>query len=286
MAPRALSSLVLAIAILAGGAQASEPAVFDCVLDPSLTLKLGSPVASIIDKVEVDRGGLVTRGQVIAQLESAVETATVALGRAKAESTAEISAKQARLELTRLAYGRQMTLQERNVAATQKVDEARADNQMAEQDLALAQLNRRVADLDRPRARATLEQRAIRSPIDGVVVQRALGPGEYAHQDAHIITVAKIDPLNVETFLPVRYYGRIKTGDVANVRPDDPIGGDHPARVSVVDRVFDAASGTFGVRLELANPDHAIPAGLRCRVTFTVPDAPSPVAKPTSQTTR
>jgi hypothetical protein len=38
--------------------------------------------------------------------------------------------------------------------------------------------------------------------------------------------------------------------------------------VTVVDRVVDAASSTFGVRLELANPDYRLPAGLKCRVRF------------------
>ena len=41
-----------------------------------------------------------------------------------------------------------------------------------------------------------------------------------------------------------------------------------PARVTVVDRVVDAASGTFGVRLELPNPDYRLPAGLKCKVRF------------------
>ena len=119
---------------------------------------------------------------------------------------------------------------------------------------------------------ATLEQRIIRSSIDGIVTQRALGPGEYVHQDSAIITVARINPLNVETFMPVSLFGRIRVGDMAMVRPDDPVGGDRPARVEVVDQVFDAASGTFGVRLSLPNPDSAVPGGLRCRVTFDIPD--------------
>ncbi len=40
------------------------------------------------------------------------------------------------------------------------------------------------------------------------------------------------------------------------------------AEVGVVDKVVDAASGTFGVRLELPNPDTSLPAGLKCRVRF------------------
>jgi hypothetical protein len=47
-----------------------------------------------------------------------------------------------------------------------------------------------------------------------------------------------------------------------------PGGTAQRARVVVVDRLIDAASNTFGVRLELPNEDYAIPGGLRCDVRF------------------
>jgi membrane fusion protein (multidrug efflux system) len=49
---------------------------------------------------------------------------------------------------------------------------------------------------------------------------------------------------------------------------EEPVGSEREGVVSVVDRVIDAASGTFGVRLELPNPNYELPAGLRCRVRF------------------
>jgi multidrug efflux pump subunit AcrA (membrane-fusion protein) len=52
------------------------------------------------------------------------------------------------------------------------------------------------------------------------------------------------------------------------VRPEAPVSGTHPARVTVVDRVVDAASGTFGVRLQLPNPGYRLPAGLKCEIRF------------------
>jgi multidrug efflux pump subunit AcrA (membrane-fusion protein) len=52
------------------------------------------------------------------------------------------------------------------------------------------------------------------------------------------------------------------------VRPETPVGGELEAKVMVVDSLIDAASGTFGVRLELPNPGRRIPAGLRCRIEF------------------
>jgi hypothetical protein len=51
-------------------------------------------------------------------------------------------------------------------------------------------------------------------------------------------------------------------------RPEEPVGGLHPARVEVVDRELDAARGTFGVRLRLPDPGRRIPAGVKCRVRF------------------
>jgi prepilin-type N-terminal cleavage/methylation domain-containing protein len=42
----------------------------------------------------------------------------------------------------------------------------------------------------------------------------------------------------------------------------------YQAQVVVVDKVIDAASGTLGVRLQLANPDNKIPAGIQCGVVF------------------
>ena len=119
----------------------------------------------------------------------------------------------------------------------------------------MARLNRQMAELETNRSKALLEERTIRSPIDGIIVQRSLGPGEYVRPEANIVTVASVDPLSVEAYLPVRYYGKIKVGDIAVVHPDEPIGGDHNAAVSIVDQVFDAASGTFGVRLNPPNSE-------------------------------
>jgi hypothetical protein len=44
--------------------------------------------------------------------------------------------------------------------------------------------------------------------------------------------------------------------------------------------VADAASGTYGVRLELPNPGNRVPAGLKCKVRFTDTSAPAAPRKP------
>jgi len=245
-------------------------------MEPSLVVKLGSPVAGLLRTVEVVRGQRVRRGDVVARLDSAVEEAAVALNEARAESTAEIESRRVRVDFTQNEVVRAGRLVQGNFVSAQRVDELRAALLSAQQDLALAVLNRRLAELELARSRAALEQRVIRSPIAGVVTERVLGPGEYVHQDTHVAILAATDPLHIEAFPPVRFFGAIRVGQRAVVHPDAPVGGAWPAVVSVTDEVFDAGSGTFGVRLLLDNAAR-LPAGLRCRVSF--PDiAPAPAA--------
>jgi multidrug efflux pump subunit AcrA (membrane-fusion protein) len=142
---------------------------------------------------------------------------------------------------------------------------------VAESELREAEVNLELAKLDLARAREILRQRTIRSPIDGVVVERKLGPGEYAFDQAHLLTVSQIDPLRVEVYVPLSQFGRIRVGMTAAVEPEDPVGGTYTATVTVVDHVFDPASGTIGVRLELPNPGNTLPAGLKCQVHFLRP---------------
>ena len=112
------------------------------------------------------------------------------------------------------------------------------------------------------------EMRTIRSPVNGVVAKRDLTAGEYVGDKGPIMTVAQIDPLNVEVVVPVKRYGSIVRGMTAEVRPESPVGGIHTGTVVIVDKVIDAASGTFGVRVQVPNPNLALPAGLKCSVRF------------------
>ena len=275
---------LVAAAFFSTGAAAS-PATFDCVTEPSLSVNVGSAVASILSSVDVHRGDSVKEGQVLAHIQSAVEEAVVAADKARAASMAEIDAKQAVLAQKTGIFKRKLGLQQQNVGSSQDVENAQADYNYAKQEVALAVLNHQLAEMELERSEAELEQRTIRSPINGTVTKRSLGPGEFVNQQATIVSIARLDPLHVEAFLPVKYYKLIEVGDVAIVRPDDPFGDDHEAKVSVVDKVFDAASATFGVRLELPNPNNAVPAGLRCQVTFNVKEPPPDASRSAKEAT-
>ena len=258
--------LTLAFVLLACPALAGE---YDCLMEPKQLLKLAAPVQGVVSQVGVDRGDRVHKGQVVAQLESDVEEANAQIAAVHAANETSVSSGNARVSFLRRKLDRNVQLRTGNIVSFAQADEAAADEKVAEAQLREAELNVAQARLEARRAAGLLRQRQVVSPVDGIVTERAMGPGEFRNDQAHILTVAEMDPLRVEAFLPIATYGQIKVGDTATVLPEAPVGGRYTAKVTVVDRVLDAASGTVGVRLELPNPDLALPAGIHCRVAFT-----------------
>lgn len=260
------AALALAAAVPAQAEEAGQG--FDCVMNPSLRVNLGSQIPGLLDQVLVKRGDRVHAGQVVARLMSEVEAAQVALDRTRAAGTAEIEARQAQATLARRQLERSQELFQHQVATAQHLDELKAQAEISERELRMAIQAHEVVKLEQLRSEAYLRQREIRSPIDGLVTERVMTAGEYVHQEAVILRLSSIDPLYVETFLPVRLYPLLRAGVAAVVEPTAPAGGAIPARVALVDQMVDAASGTFGVRLEVPNPDGKLPAGSRCKVRF------------------
>ena len=99
------------------------------------------------------------------------------------------------------------------------------------------------------------------------MVERLLSPGESVKQTP-ILKLAQIDPLRIEVFAPLNLLGKLEPGMKAEVRPEGGTSTAYQAKITVVNRVVDSASGTFGVRLEMPNPNNALSAGLACTVQF------------------
>ena len=241
---------------------------FDCVIEPEQVVKLATQATGLLTRLDVDRGDRVTRGQVLGTLSDEVERANLALAKARATNDHDIGAGQARLAFLQRKSGRASQLVTGNLVSRNTSEEAEADMKVADNQLRLAVLNHQVAQLEVVQAEAMLRQRALVSPVDGVVMERLLRPGEYRNDQSPVLTLAQINPLRVEVFVPAAFHGQIRPGMMGEVVPEAPLGGRFSARVSVVDPVMDAASGTFGVRLALPNADMALPAGIRCSVRF------------------
>lgn len=236
----AVAALCLLLLATAAGAQEEE---LDGLIEPYEVVEISSQVPGILDKVTVVRGDRVDAGQVLARLKDNLDRIAVDLARARVE----FSMRQA--ERNRELYASQL------VSAHAK-DELETEI--------------KISKLQAEEAAERLAMRTILSPIDGFVTERFLGPGEYVGAEP-ILTVACIDPLNVEIIAPLERLGTISRGMRAEVRPRGPVTGVYTGEVVSVDKVIDAASSTFRVRVELPNPDYVLPAGLKCRVRLHQP---------------
>ncbi len=238
--------------------------IFECLIQPDKLIHISSPINGILDKVYVDDSDHVKKGQKLARLESSVQQAAVNVSKAKASRQDEINLKEINLAYTKRKLTRIIELHEKHSISPSEKDVAETAVALAELELQKAQNENQLAKLEYTKSKRALDKRTIRSPINGIIVTRTASPGESV-ETTPIFTIAKVDRLKVELIVPVEYFGRIKVGMEAYVIPEIETTREYIATVSVVDKVIDAPSGTFSVRLSLPNPDHLLPGGLKCQ---------------------
>ncbi len=257
----AMASIGSPIAANAAGSEV------ECLIEPTKIVEVATSASGQVVKTMVARGDQVKRGQVLAQLDGRQERAELAAAkfRSTQQGPAELAAK--KVKFARLKFERMRELAKDKLVAAQESDDAETELRLAEAELQVAQENKALADLEVKMQQARLSLLTIHSPINGVVVKQAVFEGELiggGGSQASVYTLAQIDPLRIHMILPKDEFGKLKLGDSVAVQTEAPLSRKLEAKVKSVDRLIDAASGTFVVVLEVANPKLDIPAGLRC----------------------
>jgi RND family efflux transporter MFP subunit len=277
-----VSTTIAATAALSAGlpgAPAAASTAFECLIEPSQVVEIRAPVDGLIAEVAVQRGDPIRRGQALVQLQSAAERAAVDSARYRAQMEGQIDAARNRVDYATKKLARQVDLQKQNYTSAQSLDEADAERRLADSELRAAIESRELARIEHRRAQEQLALRTMSAPFNGVVVDRMLNPGDLAESGSGrkpVLKVAQIDPLRVDVVMPAALFGRVGAGMTAIIVPKGVEGAAHKATVRLVDRVIDAASGTFVARLDLPNPKQTLPGGVRCQATFDkleLPDA-------------
>jgi RND family efflux transporter MFP subunit len=260
-------AMLIGLAAALGAATTAHGQSFSCLITPSEMVELGSPVVGVIERIDAERGDSVKKGQSLAQLTADVERASVAVAEARASNQAELQAASSTQEFARRKQDRTDSLYRDKFTSLQNQDQAQTEAALAELKLLQAREQKRQSAQELSFARAQLAQRTIKSPITGVVVERYMSQGERVEQRP-LLKIAALDPLRVEVIAPASEFNKIRPGMMANVMPELASIGELKAKVVLVDKILDAASNTFRVRLELPNPNNVLPAGLRCKVAM------------------
>ncbi len=272
-----IAGLLSLLGVVDAHAQELGNTGFDCLIEPKMTVMVGAPTQGVIESIDVERNQSVEPGQLLATLRSDVEQAALDHARVRATMKSEIQARAADLKLAQVNMERIKELFAKQMVPSQQRDEAVAQLEVARMAVRQAEDNKTLYEYEFSRARQILSEHQIRSPIAGVVVEQRAFPGEFVYENP-VVTIAQLDPLRVEAILPARYFGKVAAGMMGVVAPEIDLTGSMTIAVTATDRLIDAASGTFLVHLDLPNPDHLIPGGQRCTLTFSGDEAAEQLA--------
>jgi len=266
-----IKSLLMGVPLLITQASvlAQDETMLDCLVKPDMYIDISSPVDGILESVLVKKTDTVSKGQVLAKLDAGVELARVVVAEQEALMDNQIDEKVIKLAYAKRKAGRIKGLYKENASSAQEQDDAATELRIARTELAQIKLDKKKSELKLLLAQAELNQKTIISPIDGIVVERYLMPGESV-QNQPILQIAKVDPLLVEVVASANLFGQIKAGMAVEVKPDFPINSSYKAKVDTVDRIIDAASGSFTIRLVLPNPDDKLVGGTKCMAIFPI----------------
>lgn len=288
------------------------------VLFPLQQAAIVPKISAPIVKFYVDRGSHVRAGQLLAELENQDLAGAAAESRAnyeQAQATYEIAsrgtlpeelhkteleataAKEA-LEAQQKVYESRQALFQQGAISAKEVNEAlvsvtqaRNQHEIAQKHLEALQrfgreqeLKAAAAQVDAAKgkqqsAEAQLGYSKIVSPIDGVVTDRPLFPGEIATSGSAMITVMDISQVVARPHISQREAAQIKVGDAATLSVPGQ-DGDFPGKVTVVSPALDPNSTTVEVWVQAANPGERLKPGTSVRVEIVAATVPSALLIP------
>lgn len=286
----------------------------EAVLYPLQQAALTPKVSAPVKKFYVKRGSRVHRGELLAVLENrdlaaAAEdskgsydqaqavyetTTTTGLPEEIQKATLDAQAAQQLFEAQQKIYNSRQELYQQGAMPRKDLDQAGVDLTNARNQHEIAQkhldallargkqqeLRAAAGQLESAKgkylgAAAQLEYSEIRSPMDGVVTDRPLYPGEMAAAGTALVTVMDISRMVARAHIPQPDAALLKIGDGASLTvpgEDQPING----QVTLVSPALDPNSTTVEVWVELRNPDGQLKPGTSGQLAMiaqTVPDA-------------
>jgi HlyD family secretion protein len=266
----------------------------------NVTSKISAPVRRIL----VNRGDHVTEGQLLATLESqdlraaaqeseelykqaqaVYRTTTGAtVPEDKTRAVADLRTAQQALEAANKVYQSRLNLFRQGALAQKIVDDARVamvqaqsqydtaerhlesvQNVSEREQVAGSQAQMQAAKAHYASTEAQLSYAEIRSPIKGVVSDRAVYPGEMANSGAAVISVVDISQVIAHANIPVKEADAIQVGRPATISAS---GRDLSGKVTVVSPAVDPSTTTVEIWVQAANTGERVKPGTTAQVSI------------------
>lgn len=230
-------------------------------IEPVETVEVGTQVSGKVEKIYVDFNDVVKKGQLMAELDK--QTLNQSLSRAKASLTSAES----QLNYAKLTYERTKQLYEANAATL-------AAYQEAQNTYTQAQMNKRNAQASYDQARVDLGYAEIYSPIDGIVLDRAVEVGQTvaaSFSTPTLFTLANdLTKMQVEADVDEADIGQVKVGQRVTFTVDAYMEDVFDGTVNQIRMKPTTTSNvvTYTVIIDAPNPDQKLFPGMTASVTI------------------
>lgn len=242
-------------------------------IEPVTLVEVGTQVSGIISNIYVDYNSTVKKGQVIAELDREN------LNSQLAQAQAQLASAKSDLDYQRINYDRQKTLHEKGHISDNDFELASLSYKQAQ-----ATYNQRIQSVKT--ARTNLGYATITSPIDGIILTRAVEEGQTVASSFSTPTLFTI----AKDLTDMRVIADIDEADIGGVRegqrvtftvdafPDDVFEG----RVTQVRQEATTESNvvTYEVVISAPNPDLKLKPGLTANVTIITKEVKDVLAVP------
>ena len=232
-------------------------------LNPVVLISVGTQVSGTVRKLYVDFNDKVKKGQPLLELDDALVSAT------ERQSAANVVNAQATLELAQANETRMQSLFAQEYVSRQEYDQARQALKSAKAQVALARAQNE-------RDRANLNFTVIRSPVDGVVIDRVVDLGQTVAASFQTPTLIKIaqdlSEMRIDTSFAEADIGGIRQGQKARFTVDSFPSRHFTGDVQQIrlNPTNQQNVVTYNVRITVANPDQALLPGMTAYVNIGV----------------
>jgi HlyD family secretion protein len=230
-------------------------------IEPVETVEVGTQVSGKVEKIYVDFNDVVKKGQLMAELDK--QTLNQSLSRAKASLTSAES----QLNYARLTYERTKQLYESNAATL-------AAYQDAQNTYTQAQMSKKNAQAAYDQAMVDLGYAEIYSPIDGIVLDRAVEVGQTvaaSFSTPTLFTLANdLTKMQVEADVDEADIGQVKEGQRVSFTVDAYMEDVFNGTVNQIRMKPTTTSNvvTYTVIIDAPNPDQKLFPGMTASVTI------------------
>lgn len=259
--------------------------------EPYRDVAIAAAEMGTIASVSVKEGDLVTGGTVVASLDDQVLRAGLEVARGSSQATGTLKSATADLEMKATEIRKLQELRERDHASQREVDRTTLEHQIAAARVQAVREELQIKSLECARIGAQLEQRLIRSPIDGVITEVLKDSGEFVSpSDPVVVRVVQLDPLLVVFSVPLTLRKSVVQDQTVRLKLDSSATAAEGV-VEYVSPTADASNTSVRVKVRLPNPNGQWQAGERAVLLIDANSADdsgdsAPLAKQESATRR